>query len=271
MRRFALLFAVLSVVLLPANLHAQAPQWQTSACTDDGGGSGWGLSQHVCEMRSIVLPLTGGRIDIAATNGNITVVGENRKDVALTVRVTAQAFSKDSAQQLLHEVKIITDGTIHEEGPKSSGWFSHHDFSASYTLHVPLQLSSGVRTVNGSIDMEQVEGTLRTHTTNGGITLKNVSGDVEARTVNGGIKASLGGDPWKGSGFTAKTVNGGVHLVVPQHCSAHLTAQTVNGGISVHFPITVQGNIGHNLDTNLDQGGAPIHLQTVNGGISVSH
>ena len=278
MRRIALLFTVLSILLLAVNLHAQAPQWQTSACTADeasANGNWAGLSdspqEHLCEVRSIILPLAGDRMDVASTNGAIHIVGENRKDIALTVRVTAHASGKDAVQQLVQQVKIIIDGTIHDEGPQASGIFSRSGYSASYTLHVPLHFASKVDSLNGGIDIEQVEGTLRLHTTNGGIKLTEVRGDVQAHTVNGGIKASLGGDPWQGSGFTAKTVNGGVHLVVPEHCSAHLTADTVNGGISVNFPVTVQGAIGRHLDTNLGQGGPTIHLQTVNGGISVSH
>ena len=68
----------------------------------------------------------------------------------------------------------------------------------------------------------------------------------------------------------AKSTNGGVTVKAPDHYSAHLVAETVNGGISVGFPITVQGKIRNQIDTNLGQGGATLHFQTVNGGVSIN-
>ena len=274
MRRFAYTTLCIPTLLFAASLHAQTLYWSTSSCNGDEsntkGGWGWSQQEHVCELRRIVLPLKDGHIQVSGTNGGIHVIGEDRNDIELTVLVTAYASSKDKAAQIESQVKILTDGTIHDEGPLSSGWFFHSGYSVDYWLHVPQHISTELQTENGGIDIQNAVGTLHAETTNGGLILKDVSGDVHAHTVNGGIKINLSGDSWQGAGLSAQSVNGGIFVTVPDHYSAHLVSQTVNGGITVHFPITVQGDLRNHLDTNLGQGGSTIHLETVNGGISIS-
>jgi hypothetical protein len=43
----------------------------------------------------------------------------------------------------------------------------------------------------------------------------------------------------------------------------------VNGGMDINFPITVQGNIGRRLTTQLGNGGASIRAITTNGGVTI--
>jgi hypothetical protein len=269
MRRFAFVPVLL---LAAASLYANAQHWDTSGCNGDEGGSNWGWSHQdrVCELRRTVLPLTGGQINVSGSNGGIEVIGEDRNDIALEVRVTAYASSKDKAEQIERQVKIVTNGTIHDEGPRSSGWFSRSGYSVSYRLHVPRHLSADLHTENGGVVIRQVEGVLHAETTNGGLKLDDLAGDVDARTVNGGVQINLTGDGWHGAGMSARSTNGGISLTAPDHYSAHLVAQTVNGGIKVDFPVTVQGILRNRLDTSLGNGGPTIHLQTVNGGVSIS-
>ncbi len=272
MRRFALI----PVLLLAAvSLHAQAPQWSTSGCNGDQGNTNnnslWSSHQErVCEARRTVLPLVGGQINVAGTNGGIEVVGEDRNDIALEVGVIAYASSKDAAEQIERRVEIVTSGTIHDEGPHTSGFWSRSGYSVNYRLHVPRHVSAELHTENGGVDLQHVEGVLRAETVNGGLKLEDLAGDVHARTVNGGVNVKLTGDSWRGAGLSARSTNGGMSVTAPDHYSAHLVVQTVNGGISVGFPITVQGTIKNHLDTNLGQGGPTIHLETVNGGVSIS-
>lgn len=268
-------FAFVPVLLLAtASLYAQTPQWSTSGCNGDVGNTSnnWGLShqEHVCELRRTVLPLVDGQVNVTGTDGGIDVIGEDRKDIALEVRITAYASSKDKAEQLARQVKIVTGSTIHDEGPRASGFLFRSGYSCNYRLHVPRQLSAKLHTENGGIDIKNVEGVLHAETANGGLTLKDLAGDVHARTVNGGVQLNLTGEGWHGAGLSAQSVNGGISVTAPAHYSAHLVAKTVNGGVTVDFPVTVQGILKNNLDTNLGQGGPTIHLETVNGGVSIS-
>lgn len=277
MRRIA--FVVPVFLLIAASLYAQAPHWSTSGCTDEESsagnawvnGWGWGQQERVCEVRRTVLPLKGGQINITGKNGGIHILGEDRSDVALVATVTAFASSKAKAEQVESQVKILTDGTIHDEGPFTSGWFFRSGYSVDYTVHVPRHVSAELHTVNGGIDIAQVDGSLRAETTNGGLAFKDVAGDMRGETINGGIKVYLAGDSWHGAGLHAQSVNGGIVLTVPDGYSAHLVTRTVNGGITLKFPVTVRGDLKNHLDATLGKGGATIDLETTNGGVSIAH
>jgi len=106
-------------------------------------------------------------------------------------------------------------------------------------------------------------------TVNGGLSLADVDGDVRGRTVNGGVTADLSGDRWRGAGLDLRTSNGGVHITVPCNYSAKLETATVNGGMDLGFPITVQGQVGKQISTQLGGGGATIRATTTNGGVTV--
>ncbi len=257
----------------------QAQSSGTTGCKGDEGNThthwGWGSSEQVCELRTTVFAPGVSHVEVRGINGGIEMVGEDRNNILLEARVIASASSRDAAKELLGKVKIVTEGVgsadlrIHEDGPRLTGWFSSGGYSVNYRLRVPKHLSVELRTSNGGIDMKHLEGTLRADTTNGGLALEDLAGDVHAETVNGGIELSLSGDRWSGGGLTAKSVNGGITVTVSKQYSAHLLASTVNGGVSVGFPVTIEGKLKDNLDTNLGQGGATIRLETVNGPVSI--
>ena len=265
-----LLFGCSALLLFPLLVRAQ--NFTTSSCqgSDGGSSSSWffGHQERACELRRAILPFANGQVDVSATNGRIEVVGEDRRDVVLEARVEAQGSSRSDAASKLHEVRVLTNGTIHAEGPRNSGWFNG-GWSVSYRLRVPHQLRAQLHTENGAISVTGTEGVMDIATTNGALALTDLTGDVHANTVNGGITTTLGGDRWRGAGLIAKTVNGPISVKAPGGYSAHLIARTVNGAIAVGFPITVQGAINHNLDTSIGQGGSTLQFETVNGGIAV--
>jgi DUF4097 and DUF4098 domain-containing protein YvlB len=261
------------VLLLSALLFAgrvPAQQFTTVACDACDGNNSWllGHEDRVCELRSTTLPVTNGQLSVSGKNGGIDVIGEERQDIALEARVMTQDASRENAQALAREVKIITSGTIHAEGPTTWG-LSHRSWWVSWSLRVPRHVAAELHTANGGIKLTNVVGVIHVGTTNGGLTLDDLGGDVHATTVNGGLDVRLDGNAWHGAGLEARTTNGGVTVKAPDQYSAHLVAETVNGGISVGFPITIQGKIRHQIDTNIGQGGPTLHFQTVNGGVSI--
>jgi hypothetical protein len=264
MRR--LLAGCLFALLVAGRVPAQS----TSPCDGDEGNTNntwtFGHQDRFCELRRAVVPLSNGQLSVSGKNGGIEVIGEERRDIALEARVITQGSSREDAESLAREVKIVTTGTIHAEGPQT--WF-HRSWSVNYRLRVPRHVAAELHTVNGAINLTNVDGIIHADTTNGGLTLDDLGGEVHVTTVNGGLSIRLGGHQWRGAGLFAKSTNGGVSVKAPDHYSAHLVAETVNGGVSVGFPITVQGKIGHHLDTNIGQGGATLHFQTVNGGVSI--
>ena len=269
MRKFV--FGCFFVLLFAGTLHAQS--FTTSPCNKDEGNTNnnsfFGGHARVCELRSTTLPLVNGQLSVSGKNGGIEVIGEDRQDIALEARVIAQGSNSDDATSIMHQLKIVTTGTIHADGPQMSG-LSHASWSVNYRLRVPRHLTAQLHTENGGIEVSNIEGDIHAETTNGGLTLDGLAGEVHATTVNGGLEVKLGGNQWQGGGLFAKSTNGGVSVKAPNDYSAHLVAETVNGGISVDFPITVQGKIRNHIDTNIGQGGATVQFQTVNGGVEIN-
>lgn len=281
MRRFVLFvlsltaIMVLGVTLPHSRMHAHAaaaPQqngnWHSGECEQNDRH--WGEAR-VCQMRRTTFALPSGRLVVHTMNGGIDVIGESRSDIALEARVTAWAPTDSDAADLLNQITIETaDGDIRDHGPRPS-LFGHSGYTVDYHLHVPQHIAADLHTMNGSIDLTRLDGSLHFETTNGGVSLDQLSGDVDGHTVNGALSVSLSGDRWNGEGLHADTTNGGVDLRVPDHYSAHLETATVNGGISVNFPVTIQGEIKNRLTTDLGSGGPTIHVQTVNGGVTITH
>ena len=193
-----------AVLLLSALLFAgrvPAQSFTTGPCGgDEGNSNGWfGHESRVCELRSVTLPLVNGQLSVSGKNGGIEVVGEERQDIALNARFTAQDSSREEAESLLKEVKIVTNGSIQAEGPQNWG-FSHRSWSVNWSLRVPRHVNAELHTMNGGIKVTNVIGVLNVDTTNGGLTLDDLAGNVHATTVNGGLDVKLDGNQWHGAG-----------------------------------------------------------------------
>lgn len=286
----------LGCLLLFASAAAvvKAQNFTSTPCNSSDGDSesSWfsGRQQRACEIRRATLRLTNDQLSVSGRNGGIEVVGEDRSDIALEVKVTANGSSRENAESVLKEIRIVTEGSsIRAEGPSESGsWLHGGGWSASYRLRVPrhiarteLRTSNGginisnldgqvnAASSNGGIEIGHVKGDVNASTTNGGLQLNELAGAVHAQTTNGGVHISLAGDRWQGSGLFARSTNGAITLKAPDRFAAHLVADTTNGGISVGFPITVQGKIGKHLDTVVNGGGPTVQLETTNGGVSI--
>ena len=119
MRRCAvlLLFAFLFAGRVPAQ------SFTTTPCPSDEGNTNnnwaFGHQERVCELRRTTLPVIDGQLSVAGKNGGIDVIGEERQDIALEAKVITQDSSLEDAQSLAREVKIVTTGTIHADGPSN--------------------------------------------------------------------------------------------------------------------------------------------------------
>ena len=143
------------------------------------------------------------------------------------------------------------------------------NWSVSFEIFVPRRADLNIKTYNGGIAITGVHGNIQFDAMNGGVSLKGLGGDVEGKTMNGGLNVDLAGDRWDGTKLDARTTNGGVNLTMPERYSAHFETATVNGRLNVDMPMTVRGEIGRKLTTELGAGGPTIHVETTNGGVNV--
>lgn len=265
--------AILSLVLAacaPAVSAGGAPQqmralMDDSWCRDDDRGDR--DRERYCEVRELTLPADRQLISVDATpNGGVRVEGWDRNEILVRAKVQAQARTESAARDMVSEVTLQTGRTIRADGP---GTGRHEWWSVSYQLFVPRRSNLDLRSTNGSISIEAVEGAIEFRTTNGGIKLVGLNGDVRGSTTNGGVHIALTGERWQGPGLDVRTTNGGVKIDVPEVYSARLESGTVNGSMRIDFPITVQGRIDRRIEAELGDGGKIIRAVTTNGSVAV--
>lgn len=261
-------------VLICAAAFALAGQGAAGA-RQDPAADDWCRDQRenrrptFCEVRqSTVVP--GGTLTVdASPNGGIRVQGGSRGDIAVDARVVATADSEARAREIAGAVQVETSSAnVSATGPR--GLDRNESWHVSYRIAVPTRTSLSLRSTNGGITIEDVEGHIEFQTTNGGVKLSNLAGEVTGRTSNGGIHVDLEGATWSGAGLDVSTSNGGVRISVPERYSARLEAGTHNGGMQVDFPVMAQGRIGREIAANLGAGGPLIRVRTHNGGIRVT-
>ncbi len=216
-----------------------------------------------------------GRVSLENINGAVKITGWDRNEVKLDAVKTADEKEK------LARIEIRVDAqpnSIHikTKYPDCEDHGCHNPGSVEYTLMVPRgALLDEVKTVNGALSVDQVNGKVHGASVNGQVTGTNLGGPVELSTVNGEVTATFASGRMKTSEpVTLNSVNGRVEAVLPSDASAELNAHTVNGGIRTDFNLTVSHpryGPGSRLEGRLADGGAKFEFRTVNGSISIRH
>jgi DUF4097 and DUF4098 domain-containing protein YvlB len=258
----ALAFSALS-----ATAQTTEPQFST---TCDNGAS-WGRSnsqKSFCETRDLTMSAPAGQpLKVNADpNGGITVHGWDGPNVRIRAKI--QTWSDTEAEAAARAKRIII-GTANNTlratvAEKEQNW------SVSYEIFVPRTTALALNTVNGGINLDNLNAAITFETTNGGVNLASLGGQVKGETTNGGVNITLSGSKWEGKGLDVSTTNGGIHWKLPRTYSAQLYTSTNMGGIHTSLPVTKSGMFHKEVTASLGQGGAPVRAVTTNGGIDVS-
>lgn len=242
-----------------------------------------GLSFDIAEgkatdewVRSYALS-AGGSLEIVNANGRIEAFPAKGATVEVTARREFRASSDEQAQETLKgtqmieevspdRVRIETPARVFGDG---EGPFRQRFLNVNYRIGIPPGLTVSLKTENGHVSVDNVQGTLTIRSTNGGITANGLAGPLDVQTVNGGVNVgltALAGD------VTVGGVNGGVRITVPPGLDANLELHAVNGGVSVDDALsttTTQKERQHIIG-QINKGGPKIAAQIVNGGVRVS-
>jgi|SRR5438094_332774 len=264
--RASLVIFSMSLAAMPAAAQRGRLGTERQLSCDDRGFNQNRLVTH-CEMREQTVGFAGRLSIDAGTNGGVTVKGADRADVLVRAKVEAAAEDLPAAKALASQITLnVSAGQIAAVGPEQD---KRQSWSVSYEIFVPRQADLGVKAHNGGIAIAEIRGRIEFETMNGGVSLKRLAGDVEGHTMNGGLSIELAGDRWDGAKLDARTMNGGINMTVPERYSAHLETSTVNGNLNIDFPMTVRGELGRRLSTDLGSGGSLIHVETTNGGVNL--
>lgn len=212
------------------------------------------------------------RLAVSNTNGSVTVNVHDEPRIVVHAERTVQAVTEQGAQELLAATTITEElqGTTLTLTTKRPGSFSRgQQAQVRYEVRVPRGASLAVRTTNGTVTVEGVQGIVELETVNGRLRGTALGQVQRAETVNGSMQLAM--DQLPPGGGTFETVNGSVELAMPPAAGAALSVRTVNGGITVNgfSRVDDEDRRRRRYDGALNGGGPPLRVETVNGSVTV--
>jgi Putative adhesin len=245
------------------------------------------------------------RVKVETDDGGVRVSTGDIKQVEIRVVYTGYKLDKDlrvSTEQNGDSVDVVA---------KTSGggfwsWGVRHS-SLRVEVHMPKDADLMVRSGDGSVEADSINGNVDVTTGDGSITVQGAKGNlkfhsgdghIEARGLDGTVEASSGdghislegrfdglsirtGDgsvtarAAAGSKVVANwsihTGDGSVDLEVPGDLQANLDASTHDGHISLGLQVTVEGTFSSSsIHGKLNGGGQPLSIRTGDGSIHLS-
>jgi len=218
-----------------------------------------------------------GRVSLENINGDVQIKVWDR--AAVQVDAVKKAYRKDRLAEATIEVNATEENVrIKTEYPDEPQNFrsgqGRYDNPATvdYTLTVPRKaVLESIELVNGSCDIDGVEGNVKASSINGRLNARGLMGEARLSTINGPLNATFT-QLDESKAISLGSVNGNVTLVIPSNSNASIKAGTVHGGISSDFALHIKHGeyVGHSMDGQIGTGGPRIKLGNVNGGIRVS-
>ena len=219
-----------------------------------------------------------GRVGLENINGGVQIKVWDRSAVQL------DAIKRAYRKERLAEAKIEVSATeenirIKTEYPEQNQSFynDHRRYDnpaiVDYTLTVPRKaMLESIELINGSIDIDGVEGNVKASSINGKVVAKGLTGEARLSTINGPLQVTFT-QLDESKPIELGSVNGNVTVIIPSNANASIRAGTVHGSISTDFGLKVKHGeyVGHSLEGQIGTGGPRIKLGNVNGAIRISH
>lgn len=219
-----------------------------------------------------------GRIGLENINGGVQIKVWDRP--AVQVDAIKKAYRKERLDEAKIEVnateeniRIKTEYPYENQTFRSDNRRYDNPATVEYSLTVPRKaVLETIEMVNGSIDIDGVEGNVKATSINGEVKARGLISEVRLSTINGSLTATFTQlDETKP--ISLGSVNGSVTLVIPSNANAAIRAGTVHGGINNDFGLKIKHGeyVGHSMDGQIGTGGPRIKLANVNGGIRITH
>lgn len=204
-------------------------------------------------------------------NGDVDIKAWDYNKIQIKAVITAK--NQEARDRITVEMSDNDRGvTVETQYKKSSSWGSNHTGSVEYTIMVPPQTRlSSIDLVNGSLNIEGVQGKMNIDLVNGDIVAEGLISDSEINSVNGSIKVTYKSLSENLRDISIDTVNGRIELNLPESINADVDIETMNGSIRNDFGLSVDKNMfsGRNLHGTIGSGDVRINIESVNGGVKL--
>ena len=209
----------------------------------------------------------GGSLAVENVQGSIWIEGWDRAEAEITVIKTTQGQGGR-----LDDVRVAVErgeGSLTIRTLYGGG--SAEPVRVDYRLRVPRQVElERLRTVEGNISVQNVEGSVDARSLNGNIRQVNVAGRVTAHALKGNIAVVLRALPDPTASLHLETLSGDVFLQLPAGANADVEASTLDGQVLGSYLFTASETPGDRWwRTRLGRGGVRIRLRTIRGNIHV--
>jgi len=176
---------------------------------------------------------------VSTDSGAVTVHGERRRDVALTVRRTAA--DDDGLDATATDVSLV-DGTLRVTAVVDRESTGSREPRVDLELQVPRSLPIDRAVApNGDLEVRQVAAVGRAHAANGAVTVAGVDGDVLIVGTDGAVVATeVGGRVDAETTSGALTVEQAGGPVAARSATGDVTVTDVDANVSVE---TADGDI----------------------------
>lgn len=245
------------------------------------------------------------RVHIETDDGSVRVSTGDIKQVEIRVDFTGYKLDRDLLVNTSQSGDSV-DVTAKTRAGSFWNWGVRHT-SLRVEVHMPkdadLSVRSGdgaieVDSINGSVDLtagdghitaQSVKGNMRFHTGDGHIDARGLDGQVDAssgdghidlegrfdslriRTGDGSVTARAHAGSKVTGAWSITTGDGSVDLEIPGDLQANIEASTHDGHISLGLPITVEGTFSSSrIQGKLNGGGQTVTIRTGDGSIHLN-
>ena len=216
----------------------------------------------------------GGKLVVDVNGGSVEVKATDRKDVKVMVyrKATSRRFlggseAKERAELEATPVTLTQEGNqviVKARRNKDAARNSGVSLNSRFTVLVPVDFNADLRTAGGSIQVDNLKGTLKAHTSGGSLQFSGIQGAIDGHTSGGSIDVS-------GCQANAVVKTSGGSIKVREH-KGDLQARTSGGSIDVgHIEGKVQAfSSGGSVSAALaKQPTGDCRLETSGGGVTV--
>lgn len=251
-------------------------------------------------------PVSGRpRVRVETDDGSVRVSTGDIKQVEIRVDYSGYKLDRD-LQVSSSQSGDAVDISVKTHGTSFFSWGARHT-SLRVEVHMPREADLTVRSGDGSIEVDSINGSVdltagdghitaqglrgnsRFHTGDGHIEARGLDGQVDAssgdghislegrfdslriRTGDGSVTARAGSGSRVNAAWTITTGDGSVDLEVPGDLQANIEASTHDGHISMGLPITVEGTFSSSrIQGKLNGGGQTVSIRTGDGSIHLN-
>lgn len=251
----------------------------------------------------------GGKLVLDVDFGSIDITTADKPEVTVDVFRKVKRGGKADEEAFLKErpVTFSQDGntiTVHSRAKTRNFWRGNQRTEGRYTITVPKEFNTQVRTSGGNISIADLrgdtsartsggslkftrlrgplsgdtsggnirvadcDGPLTLNTSGGSIDISNATAKVDASTSGGNVSAQFSNPV--ADEVRLRTSGGNVTLRVAEKSAFDLDASTSGGSVSSDLPVQTEGKPKRtHLKGPVNGGGKPVVLRTSGGNVHV--